>query len=170
MKKSANSGDREKESAQTHPLGETGASSALVIFETALLDRLQRLEWTGPPAGTGSSPSLEPVDAAAEWAHHHRALDDFSRGNYFEAHEEWEAIWRNRPLESAGRHAFQALIRLCAAGVKRQEGNLRGYAHHLKGAQTHLETALMVPPADAVGWQTWKELFAYLKSLQLPTS
>lgn len=99
----------------------------------------------------------------AQLSCHQEAMGHFLSRHYFEAHESWETLWKAQQPESTGRHAFQALIRLCAAGVKRQKSNIPGYFHHLRGALAHLvsmETTLVL---DQELPHDWKELAIWLR-------
>ncbi|QDT56126.1 hypothetical protein Pan44_41770 [Caulifigura coniformis] len=67
------------------------------------------------------------IDAVPEFA---RGVALFGRGYYWEAHEEWEAVWH-----AVGRHGptadfLKALIKLAAAGVKVREGKPAGVQRH----------------------------------------
>jgi len=62
------------------------------------------------------------------------AIDLFNHGFYWEAHEEWEALWH-----AAGRHGrtadfLKGLIKLAAAGVKAREGRAAGVRQHAQRA------------------------------------
>ena len=59
-------------------------------------------------------------------------IDLFHAGYYWEAHEQWEAVWNAspEPLSSLA----QGLIKLAAAGVKARQGQARGQAHHARAA------------------------------------
>lgn len=70
---------------------------------------------------------------AAEWrshAGHRHGIDLFNHGYYWEAHEEWEAIWRAAGKKGATADLFKGLIKLAAAGVKYREGRAAGVASH----------------------------------------
>ena len=59
-----------------------------------------------------------------------RGLDLFNHGYYWEAHESWEALWRDAQ-DLATKALLQGLIRLAAAGVKLRQGlpdNVRSHA------------------------------------------
>jgi uncharacterized protein len=48
----------------------------------------------------------------------------FNQGNYFEAHEVWEKIWKN--VETEQKIFYQGMIQAAAALVHVQRGNYRG--------------------------------------------
>jgi len=71
------------------------------------------------------------IDHVPEFRH---GLALFRRGYYWEAHEEWEAVWH-----AVGRHGvtadfLKALIKLAAVGVKAREGNAKGVHRHARRA------------------------------------
>ncbi len=62
------------------------------------------------------------------------AIDLFDRGYYWEAHEQWEFLWRRHGRDSlAGRMAY-GLIALAAAGVKVRMGSAEGLRRHAERA------------------------------------
>ncbi len=78
------------------------------------------------PGGHAHDEPLSPparLDAAAPRACRPflRGLDLFNHGYYWEAHEEWEGLWRAAE-DPADKALLQALIRLAAAGVKVRQG------------------------------------------------
>ncbi len=66
-----------------------------------------------------------------------KACTHFDKGEYFEAHEEWEELWN----EAYGpRHAFlQGLIQVAVALHHARNGNFRGAHKLLAGALAYLE-------------------------------
>lgn len=62
------------------------------------------------------------------------ALALFHSGYYWEAHEVWESLWRERPQGSAERLFLQGLIRLAACGLKHREHHIDGILSHAAGA------------------------------------
>lgn len=62
-----------------------------------------------------------------------RDLDLFNHGYYWEAHEEWEGLWRaaDKPADKA---LLQAVIRLAAAGVKVRQGLFENARSHGQAA------------------------------------
>jgi hypothetical protein len=62
------------------------------------------------------------------------AIDLFNFGYYWEAHEEWERLWRvSGPDNTVGRF-LKGLIKLSAAGVKVRERSLHGVRRHAASA------------------------------------
>jgi hypothetical protein len=85
----------------------------------------------------GKKPPLPmPLDAEC-WADNRSylwALDLFNFGFYWEAHEEWERLWRvTGPDTTVGRF-LKGLIKLSAAGVKVRENSLHGVRRHAASA------------------------------------
>ena len=77
-----------------------------------------------------------------------RGIEDLAGGDFWEAHEAWEEIWRELPA-SAAREAMQALIQFAAACYKldqvrdgRQVGDMQqGMAALIGRARGHLDRA-----------------------------
>lgn len=63
-----------------------------------------------------------------------RGLDLFNHGYYWEAHEAWEALWRDAQ-EPAPKALLQGLIRLAAAGIKLRQGLADNVRSHAQAAQ-----------------------------------
>lgn len=62
------------------------------------------------------------------------AIDYFNHGYYWEAHEEWERLWRvSGPDTTVGRF-LKGLIKLSAAGVKVRENSIHGVRRHAASA------------------------------------
>lgn len=53
-----------------------------------------------------------------------RAIDQFNRGEYFEQHETFEALWRAEPGEV--RRLYQGILQIGVAFHHLRRGNLRG--------------------------------------------
>ena len=62
------------------------------------------------------------------------ALDYFNSGYYWEAHEEWERLWRISGPESTVGRFLRGLIKLAAAGVKVREYSIHGVRRHAASA------------------------------------
>ena len=58
------------------------------------------------------------------------ALDYFNAGFYWEAHEEWERLWRLAGPDTAVGRFLRGLIKLAAAGVKVRECSIHGVRRH----------------------------------------
>lgn len=63
-----------------------------------------------------------------------RGLDLFNHGYYWEAHEQWEALWHAAGRRGPVADLLKGLIRLAACGVKAREGRPAGVASHAAGA------------------------------------
>jgi predicted metal-dependent hydrolase len=107
------------------------------------------------------------MDAAPEYdARYLAGIDHFNRGEYFDAHEVWEDLWRN--CDPADRLFYQSLIQAAVALYHWCRGNrtganrlfasgrakMAGYrpAHlglDVDGFWRQLEAALADPSADA---------------------
>ena len=57
-------------------------------------------------------------------------IDLFNAGYFWEAHEQWEAIWIAAGRTGIVADFFKGLIKLAAANVKGEEGNLVGVRRH----------------------------------------
>jgi len=62
------------------------------------------------------------------------ALDYFNAGYYWEAHEEWERLWRLAGPDCAVGKFLRGLIKLAAAGVKVRECSIHGGRRHAASA------------------------------------
>ena len=64
----------------------------------------------------------DPAWAASPWPEdHHRAVRDFNRRRYYEAHEAWERLWKVGPPED--RAFYRGLIQLAVATLHWERGN-----------------------------------------------
>lgn len=62
--------------------------------------------------------------SASDAAEFFRGVEQFNRGEFFDAHETWEAIWL--PASGADKVFLQGIIQLAAAFHHWQRGNARG--------------------------------------------
>jgi uncharacterized protein len=62
------------------------------------------------------------------------ALDYFNHGYYWEAHEEWERLWRVSGPDSTVGRFLKGLVKLSAAGVKVRERSIHGVRRHAASA------------------------------------
>jgi len=62
------------------------------------------------------------------------ALDLFNHGDYWEAHEAWEALWHACGRRGPAADFLKGLIKLAAAGVKAREGRAAGVRQHAERA------------------------------------
>jgi len=63
-----------------------------------------------------------------------RGLDLFNHGDYWEAHEAWEAVWHVAGRQGPTAELLKGLIKLAAAGVKTRAGSWRGRRRHCRRA------------------------------------
>ena len=61
-------------------------------------------------------------------------LDFFNLGFYWEAHDEWERLWRVSPPESQVGKFLKGLVKLSAAGIKVREESIHGVRRHAASA------------------------------------
>ncbi len=91
----------------------------------------------GHSSGEGE-PEVEPLEPD-DWASSRAYLfgiDLFNNGYYWEAHEEWEALWHEAGRSGSVADFLRGLIKLTAAGVKVRANNNRGIKRHgEKGAE-----------------------------------
>ena len=62
-------------------------------------------------------------------------IDLFNAGFYWEAHEQWEAVWHALGRRGHTADFLKGLIKLAAAGVKQLEGRPEGVRRHARRAQ-----------------------------------
>ncbi|MEZ4446656.1 MAG: DUF309 domain-containing protein [Polyangiaceae bacterium] len=92
-------------------------------------------------------PTAPAVPAGAQSAWFERGLGAYAQGEYFEAHELWEELWRDHP-EGPDRQFLQGLIQVAAAMHKAVTQDMPAPAARLLGrALLRLEAA----PADHWG-------------------
>ena len=91
--------------------------------------------------------------------------DLFNQGQFFEAHEVWEEIWRSTKPEPKG--FFQGLIQAAAAlhqfrDLKRREGPRRTLAKARRNLEPYTPSALGIDVESllrSVGeWEAWLEI------------
>lgn len=104
------------------------------------------------PAGHSYGRAAEPIEPPSEttWEScepYLFGLDLFNHGYYWEAHEEWEAVWHACGRQGTIATFFKGLIKLAAAGVKAREGIPSGVQRHLqRGAMLLEEVASAIQP------------------------
>lgn len=108
---------------------------------------------------------------AARWADNRAylvAIDYFNLGFYWEAHEEWERLWRvSGPDTTVGRF-LKGLIKLSAAGVKVRENSIHGVRRHAASAgEVFADVAAETSAERYCGLQFTKLQFAADRSAQL---
>lgn len=62
------------------------------------------------------------------------AIDLFNHGYYWEAHEEWERLWRASGPDTLIGKFLKGLVKLSAAGVKVRENSIHGVRRHAASA------------------------------------
>jgi len=74
------------------------------------------------------TPSIPPCEPRrwSECRSFLRGIDLFNHGYYWEAHEEWEAVWNAEKRRGPVADFFKGLIVLACAGVKAREGRAEG--------------------------------------------
>jgi hypothetical protein len=73
-------------------------------------------------------------EAWAENRNYLLAVDLFNLGYYWEAHEEWERLWRASGPETTVGRFLKGLVKLSAAGVKVRENSIHGVRRHAASA------------------------------------
>lgn len=62
------------------------------------------------------------------------AIDYFNCGFYWEAHDEWDRLWRASGAETQVGRFLKGLVKLAAAGVKVRENSIHGVRRHAASA------------------------------------
>src|SRR5207247_604714 len=88
--------------------------------------RFSSIRSVSDPAGHSFGRAPEPVEPLPpdKWQHNRTylfAIDLFNAGYFWEAHEQWEALWHAAGRKGATADFLKALIHLAAAGVKHLE-------------------------------------------------
>lgn len=74
---------------------------------------------------------------AEKWAENRTyllAMDLFNHGYYWEAHDEWERLWRASNPDSIVGRFLKGLVKLSAAGMKVRENSIHGVRRHAASA------------------------------------
>jgi uncharacterized protein len=103
----------------------------------------------------------------ADWARCREycyAIDLFNAGYYWEAHEQWEALWHAADRVGPTADFFKALIKLAAAGVKAREGNPEGMLRHVTRALQLLKPVFLLTQQNTLDAERywgleWRQLF-----------
>jgi hypothetical protein len=88
----------------------------------------------GKKAPAGQGPRALCNDTWASNRHYLLGLDYFNQGFYWEAHEEWEKLWRVSGADTIVGRFLKGLIKLAAAGVKVRERSIHGVRRHAASA------------------------------------
>ena len=67
----------------------------------------------------------------------HRGVALFNAGEFFDAHEVWEDLWRE--CASAERRFFQALIQAAVSAYHKARGNMTGATRLLNSGRKYME-------------------------------
>lgn len=67
----------------------------------------------------------------------HRGVELFNAGEFFDAHEVWEDLWRD--CASAERRFFQALIQAAVSAYHKARGNMTGATRLLNSGRKYME-------------------------------
>ena len=99
---------------------------------------------TEHPEGHSYKKKESPVEILTEtnWSRHPTylyAVDLYNYGYWWEAHENFEQLWRLYPKNDLTRNFFQGLIKISAAFLKWQQKQNRGTAIHYRGAMDLLQ-------------------------------
>lgn len=79
----------------------------------------------------------EPPMAVADWEDFRRGIALFNGGQFWHAHEAWEAVWR-RQRAHPSHMFFKGLIQLAAAHHQRDHGRHEGMLIHFERARAKL--------------------------------
>lgn len=128
-------------------------------------------EPTGHSYGMTHAPVVLPDQA--DWVQCREycyAVDLWNAGYYWEAHEQWEALWHAAGRTGATADFFKTLIKLAAAGVKAREGNPEGMLRHIARALQLFTTALASQSKSeqkARHWGLeWQQLFRVVDDMR----
>lgn len=125
----------------------------------------------GFPFAMMTASSTKRVSLNAEGKRFLDGVEQFNRGDFFDAHETWEALW----LGTSGSEKvfLQALIQLAAAFHHWQRGNCRGALSLLRRGTEKLSTfpssygGIRIDPLRNQG-KRWAEELASGQTPQLP--
>lgn len=90
----------------------------------------------------------------------------FNRGEFFDAHEVWEDLWRD--CASADRRFFQALIQAAVAAYHHGRGNAAGATRLLRSGRAYMEPFRPTYLGLAVD-AFWDAMAAHLAGAHAPT-
>ena len=75
-----------------------------------------------------------PADSWADNRNYLLAIDYFNLGFYWEAHDEWDRLWRVSGPDSTVGRFLKGLVKLSAAGMKVREKSIHGVRRHAASA------------------------------------
>ena len=97
------------------------------------------------------------------------AIDLFNLGYYWEAHEEWERLWRACGADTTVGRFLKGLVKLSAAGVKVREKSIHGVRRHAASAgEVFADVAAEVNEDYYCGLQFTMLQFAADRAAQIP--
>ena len=82
----------------------------------------------------GRTPNPLSADNWAENRSFLLAMDYFNHGYYWEAHDEWDRLWRVSGPDSTVGRFLKGLIKLSSAGIKVRENSIHGVRRHAASA------------------------------------
>ena len=95
-------------------------------------------------------------------------IDFFNTGYYWEAHEEWERLWRVSGADTTVGRFLKGLIKLAAAGVKVRERSIHGVRRHAASAgEMFADVAAEADVDTFCGLQFIRLQFAAYRAAQL---
>jgi len=86
------------------------------------------------PGRTPRPPELPPLPPEQAFP---RGIDLYHAGFLWEAHEQWESVWR-ASSDPVQRDFLQGLVQIAASVLKARSGNARGAAKLARRAREHL--------------------------------
>jgi len=90
----------------------------------------------GHSYGRNKTRNTKALDADA-WADNRNyllAIDYFNHGYYWEAHDEWDRLWRASGPDTTVARFLKGLVKLAASGVKVREKSIHGVRRHAASA------------------------------------
>jgi len=96
----------------------------------------------------------------------HRGVELFNRGEFFDAHEVWEDLWRD--CGSAERRFFQALIQAAVSAYHYRRGNETGATRLLNSGRKYMEPFRPAHRGLAID-AFWDAMAAHLAGAPAPT-
>lgn len=109
-------------------------------------------------------PDLPATADLSEWQQNRvylAGIDLFNHGYYWEAHEQWEALWHLTDRQSAEADFYCGLIKLAASGVKIREGKMRGAQRHAERARNLFDEIVQKYEVPQVGGLRLHELTGF---------
>ncbi|MGH7202327.1 MAG: DUF309 domain-containing protein [Planctomycetaceae bacterium] len=108
---------------------------------------------------------------AEDWADNRNfllAMDYFNHGYYWEAHDEWERLWRVCGPETTVGRFLKGLVKLSAAGMKVRESSIHGVRRHAASAgEVFADVAAEVGTDHYCGLEFTRLQFAADRAAQL---